>query len=288
MTPSYALNGHWSPDQTVLFMKAMFGRQVAYDHIPDESIEFLKDWASLGKPFSDTGYAAIFTAFRESLAADPALFFDGFFTELAAARWPDEKVSILLSTLTHEPVRSGFQVLLMKVIGNLLPEQPLVSEGYDAVKNRKCQLHDIDYFLETYSFFDDRTDLLNKIVNEHHAAAAERSFPDVYVSEKHLRDEEKEGLLIKIDPSVSTLVKSLTLNFAELTTFQELLNTLFNHLLSSKISMYSYGKQWVLSKYDGVYFTDLEKLPDSERRSLAGSGITQETILSVRLLRIGP
>ena len=286
MTPEYILNGNWNIEETELFMKAMFCRKVEYDKIYDESFNFLKDWAGLGRPFSDTNYDAIFNSFREKLQANSALFFDGFFNELAASRLPNENVSILISTLTHEPVRSGFQVLLMKIIGNVLNKQPFVPEGYEAVKKMKCPLYDIDYFLEKYDFLSDNTALLDKIVNEHNEASVEYSFPAVYVSEKFLREEEKEELLIKIDPSVSDAIKSLTINFAGINTFQGLLNTLFNHLLSNKVSMYSYGKQWVLSKYDGVYFTDLEKPQDSDRRSLARSGIDKKSILRLRLLPI--
>ena len=286
MTPEYILNGNWGLEEVELFMKAMFCRKVVYDKISDESIEFLKIWACLGKPFSDTNYDATFNDFREALQNNASSFFDDFFNRLAASGLPDEKVNILISTLTHEPVESGYQVLLMKIIGNVLNRLPFIPEGYEVVKKMKCPLYDIDYFLEKYDFLNDNTALFDKIVNEHNEASVEYSFPDVYVSEKFLRDEEKEELLIKIDPSVSHTIKSLTISFAEINTFQELLNTLFNHHLSNKVSMYSYGKQWVLAKYDGVYFTDLAKTQDSDRRSLVRSGIDKKSILRLRLLPI--
>jgi len=119
MAPEYTLKGNWNASETELFMKAMFCRKVDYEKIYDESFNFLKDWACLGRPFSDTNYDAIFNNFREKLQANSALFFDGFFNELAASRLPDENVSILISTLTHEPVRNGFQVVLMKIISNV-------------------------------------------------------------------------------------------------------------------------------------------------------------------------
>ena len=170
MEHEYTLKGNWNAAETELFMKAMFCRKVDYDKIYDENFAFLKDWACLGRPFSDTNYDAIFNDFREKLQANSALFFDGFFNELAASRLTDENVGILISTLTHEPVKSGFQVLLIKIIGNTLNKQPFVPEGYEAVKKMKCPLYDIDYFLEKYDFLNGNTALLDKIVNEHNEA----------------------------------------------------------------------------------------------------------------------
>ena len=80
------------------------------------------------------------------------------------------------------------------------------------------------------------------------------------------------------------MLKSVTLKYEEIKSFQEILDLLYNHLLINKVSRYSYGNEWLLSKYNGIAFTNIAKLKSPDIRSLTSIGIIKNDILHIKKL----
>lgn len=109
-------------------------------------------------------------------------------------------------------------------------------------------------------------------------------FPDVYVSEEFLRQHEQGELLVIVNSNISTVLKSITLKYDEINSFQDLLTLLFNYLLVRQVSQYSYGSEWILSKYDGIAFTRINKHQRIDTRSLFSTGLFKNDILLIQKL----
>jgi hypothetical protein len=108
--------------------------------------------------------------------------------------------------------------------------------------------------------------------------------PGISVSEDYLRTQEQGELLILLDSSISPVVKSITLKYDEIKSLQDLLNILFNYLLATKVSPYSYGIEWILAKYDGKAFKKLTKAQTLDMRTLPVAGLVKNDILHIRRL----
>src|SRR6478752_5834421 len=114
---TYKLLGEWAPSSTRFLMKALFCRTVDYLKISDENMSNLKEFASLGEPFSLTDYNKIFDDFRDELQKDPPHFIRSYLEEIKLLQWPKENSNFLISLITglnSFQTPSGFQIVLLK------------------------------------------------------------------------------------------------------------------------------------------------------------------------------
>lgn len=282
MENQYRLNGEWDEKSTLLFMKTMFCREINYSSISNESIVFLKEWARMCTPFNLTDFTKIFDDFKRDLSTNPTNFIRHFLNEIKTIQWPRESINIFMSSILSEPILNGFQVILAKLIRHYIGNKCDTISEYESVRNIQINRSDINYFLEngiiTYEE-DDRILLLLEFEHRHEEPEEIFDFPDVYVSENFLRNEEQGEILILINQEISTVLKSVTLKYDEINSFQKMLDILYNHVLINKVSRYSYGIEWVLSKYNGIAFTNIAKLQSQDSRNLPQIGIIKNDIL---------
>ena len=103
-------------------------------------------------------------------------------------------------------------------------------------------------------------------------------------SEEQLNRLQREELWVLIDSNVSPVLKALSLKYDEINSFQELLTILFNHLLLGQVSQYSYGSEWILTKFDGNGLVRLDKEQRHDNRTLAAIGLRRNDVLLLRKL----
>lgn len=285
MENQYRLNSEWDEQSTILFMKTMFCRQVNYSNISNESVEFLKEWASMGAPFNLLDFIKIFDDFKKDFSKNPTNFLEIFLNEIKTIQWPRESINIFMSSILSEPILNGFQVILAKLIRHYIGNKCDTISEYETVRKIQCDRTDIDYFLENGLITceaDYRILLLLEFEHRHKEPEDIFDFPDVYVSERYLRNEEQGEIMILINPNISAVVKSVTLKYEEIKSFQEMLDLLYDHLLINKVNRYSYGNEWLLSKYNGIAFTNITKLQSPDIRRLAQIGIIENDILHIK------
>lgn len=284
MGNQYQLNGVWDEQSTILFMKSFFCREVNYSNISNESILFLKEWASMAAPFNLIDFNKIFDDFKKEFSANPTNFIKIFLNEIKIIQWPRESINVFMSSILSEPISNGFQVILAKLIRHYIGNKCDTIAEYETVRKMQFDRTGLNYFIEnglvSYEL-DDRILLLLEFEHRHEEPEDIFDFPDVYVSEDFLRNEEQGEILILINPNISAILKSLTLKCEEIKSFQAMLDILYNHLLINKVSRHSYGNEWVLSKYNGIAFTNISKLQNQDYRSLPQIGIIKNDILHI-------
>jgi hypothetical protein len=284
MENHYQLSGEWDEKSTLLLMKAMFCREVNYTVISDESIGFLKEWASMASPFNQLDFNKIFDDYRKEFFADPVKYITHFFYEIKKIQWPNRNIEIFMSLILNEPARNVFQVALIKLIRHYIGDKCDTLPEYEKVRRIPIDRSVISHFLESgiisYSA-DERILLLLEFEHKREKQEDIFDFPDVYVSEEFLRSEEQGEILILINPNISTVLKSVTLKYDEINSFQDILDILYNYLLINKVDRYSYGIEWILSKYNGIDFTFINKLQNPDTRSLEQIGIIKNDIIKL-------
>jgi uncharacterized protein (TIGR02145 family) len=77
-----------------------------------------------------------------------------------------------------------------------------------------------------------------------------------------------EKVKITFDSDLSLSISSLVYKFKEDTTFQDLLNYLYSSILKEKVSMNSYGQQWIIEKFDGERLEKINKENKIDNRKL--------------------
>ena len=167
MTAKYILNGKWDSASIRLFMKGMFCCETHFLNLTEESMQFLKDFASLGDPFASTDYHKIFNDFREEFLDNPPLFIKTFLSEIKNNTWTTENKRVFIEGLLDNIV-SGYQFVLIKIICNYL---------YDSVE-QKCELNyncgsfevanssSIDFFMGNISLPDNDQIIFSELKNE--------------------------------------------------------------------------------------------------------------------------
>lgn len=61
--------------------------------------------------------------------------------------------------------------------------------------------------------------------------------------------------------------KSISLKYNALTTFQDVLNSIYKDFLTGKVNSYSYGIDWAIQVYDGEHISNLNKIGNSDNRN---------------------
>lgn len=80
--------------------------------------------------------------------------------------------------------------------------------------------------------------------------------------------QEYEMVKITFDADLSLSISSLVYKFEDDTTFQDLLNYLYSNILNKKVSMNSYGQQWIIKKFDGENIERINKENKIDNRKL--------------------
>jgi hypothetical protein len=122
MTAKYTLDGKWDSASIKLFMKGMFCCETHNLTLNENSMQYLKEFASLGNPFASTDYEKIFNDFRDEFLLDRALFIKKFLGEIKNNTWDYENKRIFLEGLKNEII-SGYQLILIKILCNYLYEK---------------------------------------------------------------------------------------------------------------------------------------------------------------------
>ncbi len=119
MTAKYTLNGKWDSASIKLFMKGMFCCETHYLDLNENSMQYLKEFASLGNPFASTNYEKIFNEFRDEFLLDRTMFIKKFLGEIKNNKWDYDNKRIFLEGLINE-INSGYQLILIKILCNYL------------------------------------------------------------------------------------------------------------------------------------------------------------------------
>ena len=101
-----------------------------------------------------------------------------------------------------------------------------------------------------------------------------------------LKSHLSEELLVILNPNISTDIKSISLKYDELNTFQGLLNKLFNTVLAKKVNPFSYGNEWIITKHDGHHIDKIGTINGDDYRPLTSAGINKKDIIQIeRILK---
>jgi len=288
MEKQYQLKGEWDEKSTILLMKAMFCREVNFAYISNESIEFLKEMSEMGAPFNKTDYNKIFDGFKIDFFNNPAMFIKIFLNEIKEIQLPKENVRIFMSSILNETfLLNEFQVFFLKLIRHLIGNKCDAISEYETVRKLQYSRTVLNYFLENKIIdyeTNDRIIILMEFEHRHKEQEEIFDFPDVFVGEEYLRNEEQGDILILLDPNISKALKSVTLKYDEIKSFQELLDILYNNLLINKVSKYSYGNEWKISKYNGIAFSYFDKINNIDTRRLSEIGVSKNDILKINKL----
>lgn len=80
--------------------------------------------------------------------------------------------------------------------------------------------------------------------------------------------QEYEIVKITFDSNLSLPISGLAYNYDGMTTFQHLLNYLYLYILKEKVSTNSYGRQWIIKKFDGERLETINKENAIDNRKL--------------------
>lgn len=69
-----------------------------------------------------------------------------------------------------------------------------------------------------------------------------------------------------INENLKSHYNSISIKYSTSTTFQEILNILFETCLKAKVNVYSYDKEWTIQIYDGEIIDNLNKVGISDNR----------------------
>lgn len=288
MEKQYQLKGEWDEKSTILLMKAMFCREVNFSYISNESIEFLKEMSEMGAPFNKTDYKKIFDGFKIDFINNPVIFFKIFLNEIKEIEMPKENIRIFMSSILNETfLLNEFQVFFLKLIRHLIGNKCDSIAEYEAIRKLKYSRTVLNYFLENKIIdyeTNNRVILLLEFEHRHKEQEDIFDFPEVFVSEEYLRNEEQGEILILLNSNISKVLKSVTLKYDEINSFQELLDMLYNNFLVTKVSKYSYGNEWNVSKYNGISFSYIDKINNIDTRRLSEIGVNKNEILKINKL----
>ena len=167
MTIKYTLSGKWDSANVKLFMKGMFCCETHYLSITENSMQYLKEFASLGNPFASTDYDKIFNEFREEFLLDRTLFIKTFLSEIKNNNWDYENKGIFLGGLSND-IRSGYQLILIKILCNYLfdKKEQKLELNYNLELFEIANSSNINFFIENISLPDNDQIISSELIDE--------------------------------------------------------------------------------------------------------------------------
>ena len=169
MTASYILDGKWDSASIRLFMKGVFCCETHFLNLTEDSIHFLKDWASMGDPFASTDFEKIFNDFRKDFLDNPRLFIRTFLSEIKNNTWTIENKRIFIEGQLNILI-SGYQFILIKIICNYFyySEEEKCELNYDLELFKIANFTNIKFFMENISLPDNDRINFSELRNEFH------------------------------------------------------------------------------------------------------------------------
>lgn len=275
MDIKFQLKGDWDFDKTTFFLKSLFCRQIQYSFISIESLNYIKEFASLGAPFALIDYNNVIDKYNQQFLSDKRGFLRNFFSELKKLNWQEFETKILVESLfdiNAIPLLCSSQVVFLKLVRFITYDKIGTNKELDPIERMQLTDFDINYYIlnELYESIDDLFDIRHKQI-----AVQNREF---IVNELH------NDLLILTDNSVSSLITSISVKFEDISTFQQLLDFIFNTLLLSKVRKRSYAEEWVLTNFNGSEYCPIHKNDSIDNRTLNQAGIMKGDILKLKLI----
>lgn len=96
-----------------------------------------------------------------------------------------------------------------------------------------------------------------------------------------IRKKEAE-IVILVDDDFSCSVKSITLKFNESTSLQDVLESVYNRVLVGIVTKHSYGREWMLHKFDGTMMERILKDKSGDSRSLFSMNLNNSSLIVTR------
>ena len=275
MDIKFQLKGDWDFDKTTFFLKSLFCRQIQYSFISIESLNYIKEFASLGAPFALIDYNIVIDKYNQQFLSDKRGFLRNFFSELKKLNWQEFETKILVESLfdiNAIPLLCSSQVVFLKLVRFITYDKIGTNKELEPIERMQLTDFDINYYIlnELYESIDDLFDIRHKQI-----AVQNREF---IVNELH------NDLLILTDNSVSSLITSISVKFEDISIFQQLLDFIFNTLLLSKVRKSSYAEEWVLTNFNGSEYCPIHKNDSIDNRTLNQAGIMKGDILKLKLI----
>jgi hypothetical protein len=275
MDIKFQLKGDWDFDKTTFFLKSLFCRQIQYSFISIESLNYIKEFASLGAPFVLIDYNNVIDKYNQQFLSDKRGFLRNFFSELKELNWQEFETKILVESLfdiNAIPLLCSSQVVFLKLVSFITYDKIGTNKEFEPIERMQLTDFDINYYIlnELYESIDDLFDIRHKQM-----AVQNREF---IVNELH------NDLLILTDNSVSSLITSISVKFEDISTFQQLLDFIFNTWLLSKVRKRSYAEEWVLTNFNGSEYCPIHKNDSIDNRTLNQAGIMKGDILKLKLI----
>lgn len=275
MDIKFQLKGDWDFDKTTFFLKSLFCRQIQYSFISTESLNYIKEFASLGAPFALIDYNNVIDKYNQEFLSDKQSFLRNYFSELKELYWQEFETKILVECLfdiNGFPLLCSSQVVFLKLVRFLTVDKIGTIKEFEPIERMQVTAFDINYYIlnELYESIDDLFDIRHKQI-----AVQNREF---IVNELH------DDLLILTDNNVSSCITSITIKFEDVSTFQQLLDIIFNALLLSKVRKRSYGEEWVLANFNGSEYDPIHKNEGFDNRTLNQAGIMKGDMLKLDII----
>ena len=275
MDIKFQLKGDWDFDKTTFFLKSLFCRQIQYSFISIESLNYIKEFASLGAPFALIDYNNVIDKYNQQFLSDKRGFLRNFFSELKKLNWQEFETKILVESLfdiNAIPLLCSSQVVFLKLVRFITYDKIGINKEFEPIERMQLTDFDINYYIlnELYESIDDLFDIRHKQI-----VVQNREF---IVNELH------NNLLILTDNNVSSFITSISVKFEDISTFQQLLDFIFNSLLLSKVRKRSYAEEWVLTNFNGSEYCPIHKNDSIDNRTLNQAGIMKGDILKLKLI----
>ena len=275
MDIKFQLKGDWDFDKTTFFLKSLFCRQIQYSFISIESLNYIKEFASLGAPFALIDYNNVIDEYNQQFLSDKRGFLRNYFSELKELNWQEFETKILVESLfdiNAIPLLCSSQVVFLKLVRFITYDKIGINKEFEPIERMQLTDFDINYYIlnELYESIDDLFDIRHKQI-----VVQNREF---IVNELH------NNLLILTDNNVSSFITSISVKFEDISTFQQLLDFIFNSLLLSKVRKRSYAEEWVLTNFNGSEYCPIHKNDSIDNRTLNQAGIMKGDILKLKLI----
>ena len=178
----------------------------------------------------------------------------------------------VLFDIKNFSLKCSAQIVFLKLVHYLTANKYGTVSAYEPIKKMQCSDFDINYYIlhELYRPIDDLFDIMHKQIDSKKR--------EIIVQD--LQDE----LLIILGNGISKYIKTLTFKIENISTFQHLLIIIFIGLLARKVSKYSYGKEWFLTKLNGSKFHKINKNASLDNQTLTQVGIMMGTVLKINLV----
>jgi hypothetical protein len=275
MDIKFQLKGDWDFDKTTFFLKSLFCRQIQYSFISTESLNDIKEFASLGAPFALIDYNKVIDKYNQEFLSDNRGFLRNYFLELKELCWQKFETKILVECLfdiNGFPLLCSSQVVFLKLVRFLTVDKIGTIKEFEPIERMRVTAFDLNYYIfnELHESIDELFDIKYKQI-----ALQNREF---IVNELH------DDLWIFNDNKFSSCITSITLKFEGVSTFQQLLDIIFNSFLSSKVRKRSYGEEWVLTYFNGTEYNQIHKNEGIDNRTLDQAGIMKGDMLKLDII----